>query len=112
MRALQGAHKLIIHPNAAYARAFGPLSCTRTRMHITCARVRMRALRMCACVCVRACVRTCVCVCVCVRACAYGCVRMCARASFTCVCACYVCVRTCVYGYVCVRVRTCACMCM
>jgi len=43
---MQGAHNLIIYPNAAYVRALNSLSCTSTRMHTrvcarTCACVRM-----------------------------------------------------------------------
>ena len=41
---MRATHHLIIYPNAAYARAFGPLSCT-CNVH-ACARVRVRA---CAC---------------------------------------------------------------
>ena len=29
---MRGAHNLIIYPNAAYVRAFDPLSCTNTRV--------------------------------------------------------------------------------
>jgi hypothetical protein len=107
MRAMRGAHNLIIYPNAAYARAFGPLSCTCMRMH---ARVRERTgacVPMCACERVRACVCVRISVCVhCVRACVR--VRLCtymrACIVYLCVCTCtYVCVR------VCVRARVCAC---
>ena len=106
----QGTHNLNIHPNAAYARAFCPLSCTCTLMHArTCVCVRV-------CVCVYVCVRACTCVralftcvrvyivvylrvCVCVRAHVRVCARTCVRALMC------VCVRTCVRAYV----RACAC---
>jgi hypothetical protein len=77
---MQGAHNLIIYPNAAYARAFGPVSCTRTR------------------VCKRLCTYVCVRVCVCVR-----CVRTCVHALCTCA-------RVCVRVRVHVRARMFVCM--
>jgi len=79
----------------AYARAFGPLSCTCTRMHMhTCVCVRVRA-----CVCPRMCLRE------------FGtCVRV-YTVVYACVCVVYLCVlvRVCVCAYVCVRARTCVC---
>jgi len=69
---MQGANNLIIFPNAAYARAFGPLSCTCVRASAyVCVRVR-------ACVRVHVCVRahTCVHDRTCVHAGMCTCVRM------------------------------------
>ena len=92
---MRGPHNLIIYPNATYARAFGPLSCTCTRV---CTHARMR-------------------VCTCARVCTY--VRVCVRARM-CVCAhhirvaCNVYVHACVYGclHTCVHARTCVRVCM
>jgi hypothetical protein len=74
---MRGAHNLVIYPNAAYAKAFGPLSCTYMHIH-----ERVRAY-----VSVRAHVCVQACMCVCVRACMCVCVfaRTCVRALRTCV---------------------------
>jgi hypothetical protein len=53
----------IISPNVAYARAFGPLNCTCTRVYV----------RVCACTRVRACTYLCVRAGTCMCACAYVC---------------------------------------
>jgi hypothetical protein len=106
---MRGAHKLIIYPKAAYARAFDPQSCTYMRICV-CTHV---CERICACVRIRACVCVCAKVCPCfvyVRACVYGCVCTCLHALCTCACVCVcVCVgtRTCVRAgtYVCVHVH-------
>ena len=71
---MRGPHNLMIYPNASYARAFGPLSCT------------------CTCVCVGAHVR------VRARTCVYEGARMCVHALCTCMH-----VYTVVYVCVCVR---------
>jgi len=134
---MRGAHNLIIYPDAAYARAFGLLSCTCTRVCVrahVCVYARTCVLCVRVHVCVRACMRVCVhvyvCMCVrvrvcaCIRLCTYVCVRrilvrVCVR-LYVCACAyAYVCVYVCVYArtrtcvYVCVcmqvRVRACAC---
>ena len=104
MRAMRGAHNLINLPNAAYARAFDPLSCRCTCL---CARMCVRAhvrtfayVRVCAsanvCVHVHTCVR-----CTCVRVYMVVYVRVCMHyvLNRACVCACgcgCVCVRACV----------------
>ena len=109
---MRGRH-IIIYCNAAYARVFGPLSCTCTHMHV-CVRVHVHAcayVRVCACVCVYGCVRTCVrafcnCSCVCVYPCTCGRARTCACVHVrTCVRACVVYLCMCVYAYVCVHVH-------
>jgi hypothetical protein len=93
-----GAHNLTMLHNAAYARAFGPLSCMCTRVCV------------CACACV--CARTGVCVCMRVYTVVY--VRTCVRALCTCACT-YMCACTCVHDRssvcVCMRVRVRACAC-
>ena len=96
----EGVHNLNIYPNAAYARAFGPLSCTylRVRAH-TCACMRMCACMLCTCLCVRACAYVCACV-VYMSVCVYSCVRTCVR-----------CARVRVFAYVCARVLVRACTC-
>jgi len=71
MRATRGAHNSIIYPNAAFARAFGPLSCMCMRMHL-----RVRAyVRICACAYVH----------VCAYAYVFVCAHTCVRALCTCV---------------------------
>jgi hypothetical protein len=111
MRAIQGAHNLIIYPNADYAKAFGPLSCMYMLWtHVcarTCACVRMCVCKRCVCACAYVCacvVYTRVCTVVYVRAlCTYVrvytvvYVRLCVLCICACVCA-YVCVHTHVKG--------------
>ena len=102
MRAMQGAHNLIIYPNAAYARAFGPLSCTCTRMHArTCVRA---SAYVCVCVRARPYVRA-LCTCVRVYTVMYVCVSV--RCVLVHMCCVYVCARACT----CVRVRVRVCVC-
>ena len=110
MRAMRGPRNLNIYSDAAYARAFGSLSCTCTRMHAACACVHVRAcMYVCVhCVCVRMCIRLCTYVwCVrCVIVPAYVCayvgvyVRVCMR------------VRVSARAYVCVLARVCVCVCV
>ena len=123
---MQEPHNLIIYPNETYARAFGPLSCTCTRV-CACVHVRVCAcMPMCvyAHVCMHAhvrvcaCVRACQCVCVYIHVCecfvrVCVCIRLCTYvfASFVFLCVCmyvraYVCVRACVREGTCVCART------
>ena len=106
MRAMQGAHNLIIYPNAAYARAFGPLSCTCTRMHArTCVRA---SAYVCVCVRARPYVRA---LCTCVRVYTVMYVCVCVRCVLVHMCCVYVCARACTCVCVCARIRVHACSC-